>query len=331
MKKFVRFSLVLIAIVVLAVLVLALIEPTDVIVTRSTVIKAPKEAVFEQIVKFRNWPNWSAWHRIDSTMQLTYSGTEGMPGSGYQWVGDEHMVGTGEFKNTGVNGTNMDYELHLVKPWKMDATGTFKVDDTANGFSKVTWSLKKHTSVPFNAMNIFVKMDKYIGGDFESGLDTMKWYVENQQANQIKEVNYPGRTFMGVRKTVGFGDIGKFCGETFGMLGKEAGGKINGPATGIFYTWDTAISMTSMMAAFPVSDTAALVKGASFYHITPARAYMSVQKGGYAQSKRLHNALGQYALAKGVKHMVVLEEYQTGPFQEPDSNKWVTNIYYIEQ
>ena len=110
MKKALRFVLVLLLIVVAAVIILGIIEPTDVQVARNTMIKAPKEAVFEQILYFKNWSNWSPWYKMDSgKMKMTFYGTDGQPGSGYKWEGDK--TGAGDMKDSAVNGTQMDYAL----------------------------------------------------------------------------------------------------------------------------------------------------------------------------------------------------------------------------
>lgn len=179
MKKFIRFFLGLIGVVAILVFALALYEPTDITITRSILIKAPKQMVFDQFVQFKNWPHWSPWNRLDSSMKTTYYGTDGMPGSGYKWVGDENKVGSGEMKNDGVQGTSMDYELHIFKPMAMDATGTIKVVDTTNGMVKASWSLKKYTPMPFNAMCMFVDFDKILGKDFEDGLNNLKNYIDS--------------------------------------------------------------------------------------------------------------------------------------------------------
>ena len=333
MKKFLRFLVILLAVVVAAVLILALVEPTDVTVTRSAVINAPKDAVFAQVVNFKNWPNWSPWYQMEPTMKITYSGTDGQPGSGYHWVG-EKKTGEGEMTNKGVNGTQMDYELAFVKPREGKANGSFKADDTA-GMTRVAWSISMHMGFPWNAMNAFMNMDKMLGGDFESGLSNMKKYVGSHPTAgsdvDIKEVDFPAHSYMGVRTVVKWSDLQKYFGDTYGMLGKEAGPRIIGPAVGLYYTWDTVNKSTDLFAGFPVADTSKPVKGGSFAGIGATKAYMAVQKGGYSSAMKYHNALMKYVSDKGQHPTLVVEEYIAGAYQTPDSTKWVTNIYYLVQ
>lgn len=334
MKKFIRFLVIFLVLVIVIMLALALYEPQDVLVTRSVLIKAPKEAVFEQMVKFRNWTNWSPWYLMDTSMKLTYSGTDGLPGSSYQWKGQENKTGAGEMKNTGVEGASMNFDVHFTAPLEGKATGTLSAKDTA-GMTKATWSFSMHVAFPFNAMDAFLNMDKMNGGDFETGLATMKKYVESHTTPavviDVKEVDFPAHIYEGIRQTVAMSDMMKFFADTYGALGKELGSKIAGPAAGIYYTWDTTSKNSDMAAVFPVTDTTKPATGAVILHAGPAKAFMAVQKGGYSNAMIYHGALTKRLAEKGLKQSMVIEEYIAGPGNQPDSNKWVTNIYYLVQ
>ena len=86
---------------------------------------------------------------------------------------------------------------------------------------------------------------------------------------------------------------------------------------------------TDVFAGFPVADTTGKIKGVSYVHVDAAKAVMAVHKGGYASSMTEHNAISQYMAGKGLKRKFVVEEYPVGPHENPDSNQWVTNIYYL--
>jgi len=334
LKKFFQFLGILIAIAAVGVIVLGVIEPKDAIVKRSILIHSPKDSVFAQISKFRNWPNWSPWQKLDTAMKIAYEGEDGQAGSGYTWVGDEYKVGSGEIKSSAVQGTRMDYEFHLnLKPWQMNATGALDAKDTVNHNVLVTWTFSKHTPFPFNAAAMFLDLEKWMGPDLESGLLNLKQYTELHspyiEQVEIKEVNYPEHIFEGIRKTVGWGDLMKFFSENSQLVLKDVDGKINGPSAGLFYEWDTANKRADVAAVFPVSDTTSPVKGTSFFHAGPARAYLAVERGGYSSSGIIHSALARYTAAKGQTPSLIVEEYIVSPKQEPDSNKWVTNVYYL--
>ncbi len=330
MKKVLRFVLILVIAIIAAVCILGLIEPNDVTVTRSTLIKAPKEAVFEQIVMFKNWPHWSPWYQMEPTVALTYSGTDGQPGSSYNWVGKK--TGQGEMKNLAVNGTKLDFMVSFLKPFKSEAKGILEATDTA-GMTKATWTFSSHSPFPMNAMMAFMNMDKMLGKDFENGLANMKAYVEanpsvSAGAVEIKEVNFPAHVYQGIRKVIGWNEMDKFFGDAYGALAKDLGPKISGVAVDICYKWDTALKQADMVAAFPVADTTTKIKGAAIFNVGASKAYMAVHKGGYGNMMVEHNALMKHVMGAGKTMTLALEEMVVGK-PEPDSTKWVTNIYYL--
>lgn len=330
--KVLRFLLILILVIVVAFLVLGLIQPKEITVTRSATINAPKAVVWDQIVKYKNWNNWSPWYAMEpNKIKMTYFGNDGEAGSGYNWVGEK--TGEGEMTNKGGSNGHMDFQLHFIKPMSGMADGSFDAIDTA-GMTKVTWSMTNHMKYPWNALCIFFNPEKMIGGDFEKGLANMKKYCEaNAFAMpvsdvKIDEVQFPGHTYAGIRSVVGWNDLQKFFSDSYMAVGKEAGARINGPATGLFYTWDTVKHQTDMMAVFPVSGTEP-VKGATMVTIAPSKAYMAVHMGSYMGSMKEHMALGMHCASKNQKPTLVVEEYIKGPHEEKDSNKYVTNIYYL--
>lgn len=178
-KKFIRFCIALISIVVVLILVAGLFQPHDITVSRSATINAPKETVFVQMVNFKNWPSWSPWSRLDTSMKNDFSGTDGQPGSIYHWTGDEHKTGEAEIKNTGVNGTEMQFSFTLLKPGNMKATGMLKAEDAPGG-TKATMTFTNHYDYPWNALVFMTNLEKNIGPDLEKALANMKTVVEKK-------------------------------------------------------------------------------------------------------------------------------------------------------
>jgi len=112
------------------------------------------------------------------------------------------------------------------------------------------------------------------------------------------------------------------------MLGKEAGSRINGNAAGIFYTWDEKNMSGDIAAAFPVSDNKP-VNGATIVDVPASKAFMMTYTGPYSGFEKAHAQMGEYLKQKSAQQKLVIEEYASGPFNEKDSTKWETNIYYL--
>lgn len=335
MRSFLRFLLGLIILIILAIIILGIVEPKDVIVQRSVNINAPQNVVFDQIVKFKNWPHWSPWYQMEPSVQLTYSGNDGEVGSSYHWVGKK--TGEGTMENAGVKNNNeLDYVLHFIKPFKSTATGFLKAVDTA-GQTKATWSFTTHYTFPFNASLAFINMDKMLGSDFEKGLANLKKYCEGAAATSggtatIQEVQFPGHIYAGIRQNnVSWNDMNKFFSDAYGQLGNKLGSYINGPAAGLFYKWDTANHTGDIAAAFPIADSSKKINSVTYINVPASKAYMIPYKGGYNGIGSAHNALGQRLMSENKKMSLVIEEYVNGPYQDKDSTKWLTNVYYLYQ
>ena len=334
MNKFLRFSFWLILLITAFILILAFIEPRDVTITRSILIRAPKEPVFAQIVNFRNWDNWNIIVRRDSGVHVTFSGQDGTPGSTYHWAGDEHVTGEGEMKNTAVEGTTMHYTFTVVKPGEMLADCAISARDTA-GLTRVTWTFHKHFAFIANAALIVFDLDKYIGGDFDAALANLKQYVEKNTVYvapiQVQEVNYPGHLFAGIRQVIDISGMSAFFTNSYAFLSKIPALRPAGNPASITYSWDTVTRRADIMAVLPVADSSARLKDAVYLSVPAATSYMAVHKGGYQGLEAVHGALMKYAAAKGRTPALKIEEYTICAPQEPDSNKWVTNIYYLLQ
>lgn len=328
--KVLRFLLILILILVVGYLVLCAVSAKEVNVERSTTINAPASVVWDQMVHFKNWDNWSPWKEMDSTIVNDYTGVDGEPGSTSHYVG-KHS-GEGTMTNIGVTGMKMTYDLHFIKPFEAMTTGSVRVEEK-DGAVVATQSF--HQDVPFMMRGASALMggEKMITTSFDRGLELLKKYAEAHAADaggniSIQEVQFPGYKYAAIRQTIGWGDMDKFFAEAYGKLGQAAGARIIGPASALYYTWDTAKHQTDVAATFPVSGTDA-VSGATMIDVPAVSAYMVEYTGPYTGSMSVHESLGRHLGMMGKESSLVVEEYVVGPPAETDSNKYVTKIYYL--
>jgi Polyketide cyclase / dehydrase and lipid transport len=180
MKKLFKILLLAGTVIIGGFLILGLVMPKDITVSRTAAMHSSKEVVFNQMSNFKNWVNWSPWYRMDPGVKMTYTGTDGAAGSAYHWEGDEKKSGAGDMKCLSIDGTTMNFQVDFTKPNHGHATGFLKAEDAGNNNTTATWSFTMHMPYPFNAMTVFMNMDKMLGKDFEDGLANMKSYVENR-------------------------------------------------------------------------------------------------------------------------------------------------------
>ncbi len=180
---FFRFLFVLGCLVIVGMFVAGYIEPNDVTVSRSLFIKASKDEVFTQMVNFRNWPNWSPWSRLDSSMKYTFSAVDGAQGSTFHWVGDEKKTGEVNISNVAIGDHSMKFRFDLIKPSQSTFFGSLSAADTLGG-TKATFTFTTHFDFPWNGMVIFMNLDKTLSKDLVNALDNMKVYVEAHASKQ---------------------------------------------------------------------------------------------------------------------------------------------------
>ncbi len=320
--------------VVLTVVVLGLVAPKGYHVERSIIIHAPRSLVFNHVRYWASWEEWIPWAAMDSTMRTTVEGIDGTPGSKYLWQGQK--VGKGEMVNTGVvPGEEMTYLLRFIKPFASESNGCVRAKE-ANGTTEVSWAFFGRSPFPWNIFNLVMSMDKMVGKDYEAGLQRLKEVCEGQwarvQQHHVGPSTFGPRRFAVVRKQVGMNELQAFLGQAYGTLMTaldKQGVTMVGAPCGLYYTWDESTGSTDVAAAVPVT---AATKGLEVEVVQiPASNCLVVDfRGPYEKSIEAHLALEFHLRNRGLRQKPpVIEEYLTGPAQEPDPDKWLTRIYYL--
>ncbi len=146
-------------------------------VERSTVIAASPDRVYEALVDFHRWVDWSPWEGIDPGMSRTYRGPVQGVGAVYEWEGNR-KVGKGRMEILEATApTSVGIDLNFIKPFKSHNTTRFTL--TPDGESTtVRWTMVGPKTLMTKIMGIFKSMDDLVGKDFEKGLAQLKSAVE---------------------------------------------------------------------------------------------------------------------------------------------------------
>ncbi|MCB0481711.1 MAG: SRPBCC family protein [Flavobacteriales bacterium] len=314
--------------------------PSTYKVEKSVVINASPDLIMQQLADFKEWGNWSPWKAKDPAAAYTYEGEPMAVGSKMSWVSslpadDQNQIGSGGMEITEVNGNeSMNYTLTFVKPWEMSSWGGFALLQEEGG-TKVTW--KDEGELGFFMRPMGSMMDAMIGPDFVKGLDNLKTYVEGKAAElaakpsyNVEEIAVESFYYIAVQDTCVVADIGPKFGEVMGKVMTYTKTNSIEPAGypfAIYHSWDGV--GTRFTAGVPVAKAIkgkGEVKGGSSYAGNALKVRFT---GPYEQTEKVHEAIGIYAEMNG-KEMVGApwEVYVTDPMSEPDSTKWITEIYY---
>ena len=172
---------------------------------------------------------------------------------------------------------------------------------------------------------------------FEEGLQSLKQLIENDvnkeyKGYQVKVVDFPAHQYVGARGKIAMTEISAFMGQHFPRIAAALGKAnlpLDGAPSGLYYSWDEASGMTELVAAIPVKPPAA-IPDTEVIPVSTGKALLIDYFGPYEGLTNAHFAMDEFAKTTGVKtKMPVIEEYITDPMTEPDSQKWLTKIYYL--
>lgn len=303
-------------------------------VERSIVIKASPELVMEHIANFGKWEKWSPWRFKDPNALYTFEGPEYGVGAKMSWEGND-SIGVGSMEISELQGNElMKYELKFIKPWEMGSRGSFIVSQEEGG-TKVSWSDEGDLGLLMRPMGAM--MDAMIGPDFDKGLDAMKTHVEMEAENTSSAVNFPIEEltiesfyYIAIQDTCAVADVGP---KMDAMLGKvmeyatSSGITPAGYPFAIYHSWGTV--GTRFTTGVPVAKEQkgeGDIKGGVSYSGNVLKVKFM---GPYEGTEQVHESIGDYADKNG-KEIVGApwEVYVTDPSQEPDTSKWITEIYY---
>jgi len=314
-------------------LVLCLVGASDMRVERAATINAPASAVQATLTDYSVFSKWSPWSEKDPNMKITLEGEAGKPGHKYYWEGNKE-VGKGSMTFNGMSG---DSVLQTLSFDGMGDSKVYMITKEENGATNLTWGMYSKTPFLGRAFMMFMNMDKMMGPDFEKGLANLKTLVEANAAApvaknyEVKETQWAARTFYGKKGSMGFDKLEAFFGENWPKLVEDAQKnkvEMTGAPSAIFFKWDDSTNVTECAAVIPVKNEAK-IKGWEKFP-TPAGKVLHIEYYG-APNKSIdaHMAMDKYMSEKGLSQTMVLEEYITDPGKEPDTTKWLTNIYYI--
>jgi hypothetical protein len=151
--------------VVVAILVFAATRPDTFRIERATRINAPPEKIFAQINDFRNWRVWSPWETKDPQMKRGYGGAAAGKGAAYEWDGNS-SVGKGRMEIAESTPPRLvRIKLDFLKPMEGHNIAEFTMVP-GGGATEVTWVMSGPVAYPAKIIQMFISMDRMVGGDF---------------------------------------------------------------------------------------------------------------------------------------------------------------------
>ncbi len=347
-KEMRALKTILIILVALAgiLLILGYTGPKTSVVQRSVVIDAEPATIYPYVASLRETHNWGPWIDMEREVVTEWSEEDGVVGASQSWEGD--TLGKGMQRIIAMEpDRKVSTELTFLEPWESKSEVDLVLTPEEQG-TRVDWVMTSQNKGLARLMAVFMDMDGMIGPDFERGLEKLKATVEEKQRAQaadlqsrthrgyvIETIERPQMTYIGKReKKLKWTEFEKFYGQNFGGAYAAAGAQGIEPVccpSGIFFAWNEEEQTADVMAGIPVKGGEEIVvKGWETYTVPTSKMLHIKYYGAYDKSAEAHYAMDDMIKANGLTHYGnVIEEYVTDPSQEPDTAKWLTNIYYM--
>ena len=166
-----------VAAVIILILFLASRKPDIFRVERRLTVKAPAKRVFSQINDLHAWQAWSPWAKKDPAAKNDFSGPQAGVGASLAWEGNG-QVGKGRMTIVeSAPDIHVSYRLEFEKPFRATNFAEFALHE-AQGETLIVWTMHGPAPLISKIMDLLMNMDRMIGRDFESGLESLRMIVE---------------------------------------------------------------------------------------------------------------------------------------------------------
>lgn len=153
-------------------------QPNEFSVSRTAVVDASANDVFEHVNTLNKWNEWSPWARLDPNSKSRFIGPEDGVDAEMHWTGNNE-VGEGSMKIIDSRPSEVvRLKLDFIKP--MEGTSTSEFNFVPKGDkTSVTWTMSgKHNYVQ-KAMCLVFNGKKMLGEQFEQGLSNLNSVVSS--------------------------------------------------------------------------------------------------------------------------------------------------------
>jgi len=329
----IKILVTILLVAILGALTWAIFLPSDINISKSIEIEAPVNKVFKQVNNFRNWGNWAPYQ--DSSYNARFEGNNTGVGAKMLWSDEKE----GESINTIIvseKNKKIVTELAFNEDKKAMSIFLFKEQ---GGITEITWQMNlKDLSYPFGRF-VGYMIQKGAEYNFTLGLTSLKKFVESNKdvpdynGYQIHDDIIVAKSFIGKDAKSTMTDFHKTIGDNFKEIINLMGSNNIAPTGYPVIVWNNykpeGISeFTCLMEINSKSE----VKNINYnmHRSFPERRVVWLEyRGSYEKSSIAWETLDSYITNQELQmNGSPYEEYVTDPSTEPDTNKWITNIYF---
>ncbi len=334
---------IIVLIIAASALGLIIFGPSEGHLERQVTINAPAEVVFADVSNLKSFNKWSPWFKVDPNAEYVFEGPASGIGAKMTWYSEDSDLGNGYMEITETRegefvGMDMGFDQNNNRDFTDEGeerpVATFVLNENEDG-TLVTWTFDISGVSGFEKMMV-VGLDMFLGPFYEEGLAALKERVESRPEMSVK---------ISVEDVISFTFAGK---EVTSANDSEAIAKIMESSLSDVMSAITSNSLQiidgypfalvtnydennlSMIYGIPVAETSVIEGGDIAIMKSPGGiAIRALHFGDYAVIEETHDQIDSYAKYYGYEITgYPWEIYVTNPNEEPDTTKWVTEVYY---
>lgn len=295
-------------------------------VSRSLIIDAQPDRVYETVTDFGTWTTWSPWLCCEPDATVHVTPDPSSVGSVYSWSGT--VVGAGEIEHQDLQpGRLIDQQIRFSRPFKSVSRVYFEFEP-AEGGTKITWHMQG--SLPFFLFWMKSSLETFIGMDYERGLKMLKELIETghlQTATKIRGIETVGPLRVaGVRAQSRMNECGSLMKDAFHQAAdrlQAAGITPDGEVLTVYHSTDLKQRTFDFTAGFAVPSEAPVPDGLSDVRIPVTSAFCVQHDGSYdhlgnAWTAAYKNIEGRKL--KAARNIPAFEIYRNNPEQTAEAD-----------
>ena len=280
-----------------------------------------------------DWPKWYSWQKEAPAMRFTPGGRDVNVGASFNFKGP--VIGEGttiiqeSLKDSLITARISSNKL------PSDLLCSWSILPENNASVYVTFRARLAKPIPFYKRYFYKSLDKQLEKRFDRDLAGMKDYMEGLIKTQfgMSREAYGEKYYVGIREPIVNSKIPSFYARVYPKIYAYLD-SLNitptGPPVGLTYDWDGENNYVYIMAALPVPNKIKVRPGFECEKVGGTQCIKLAHYGFYSTLRNAHVKLDYIVRNLNLQlDAPIIEEYVTSPSQEPDTSKWLTNIYYL--
>ncbi|WP_308993069.1 GyrI-like domain-containing protein [Mariniflexile litorale] len=313
------------------------VQPNTFEVSRTRTIQAPAAVIYNNVIDFKNWNDWSSWQEANPNIKVTLPNKTQGVGGHYSW---EDKDGIGTMKTVeAITNKYIKQHMQIAEFPASDITWDF--ESNANGSTDITWKISgKDLPFGFKAYAAFTGgMEKQIGPHYERSLEKLDSIIVADMKKYSIAVNgitnHSGGYYLYNTTSCKISELESKIQEMLPKVKKYAiKNHITLASTPFinYLKWDEDNNAVIFSSCIPTIEQVITAEGDNIItgKMESFKAIKTTLKGNYSNLKEAWKTAKTYITKNGfefAENGPMIETYITDPAKTPNPADLVTEIY----